>query len=61
VDSSDLAALMRSSLERQRIDLRESYERHRKYVDAIATRRRAAIVKEIREHYLDPAPASIEQ
>jgi DNA-binding GntR family transcriptional regulator len=50
---SQMGSLMRSSLERQGIDLRESYERHRKYVDAFATRRRATIVKEIREHYLD--------
>jgi DNA-binding GntR family transcriptional regulator len=52
-----MGSLMRSSIERQGIDLRESWERHRNYVDAIATRRRATIVKAIREHYLDATPA----
>ncbi|HTU31435.1 MAG TPA: GntR family transcriptional regulator [Solirubrobacteraceae bacterium] len=51
---SQMGSLMRSSLERQGIDLHDSYRRHRKYVDAFVTRRRAAIVKEIRRHYLDP-------
>jgi DNA-binding GntR family transcriptional regulator len=54
---SQMGSLMRSSIERQGIDLRESWERHRNYVDAIATRRRATIVKAIREHYLDATPA----
>jgi GntR family transcriptional regulator, rspAB operon transcriptional repressor len=49
-----MGSLMRSSLERQGVDLDEAVQRHRKFVDAIATKRRARIVKAIREHYLDP-------
>jgi GntR family transcriptional regulator, rspAB operon transcriptional repressor len=49
-----MGSLMRSSLERQQIDLDETVERHRLLVAAIATKRRPTIVKAIREHYLDP-------
>jgi GntR family transcriptional regulator, rspAB operon transcriptional repressor len=49
-----MGSLIRSSLEAQGIDLREGAGRHRKLLDAVATRRKATIVKAIREHYLDP-------
>jgi DNA-binding GntR family transcriptional regulator len=49
-----MGSLMRSSLERQQIDLSEAVQRHRVLIDAVATRRRATIVKAIRAHYLDP-------
>jgi DNA-binding GntR family transcriptional regulator len=49
-----MGSLMRSSLEVQGIDLREAVDRHRKLLDAVATRRKPTIVKAIREHYLDP-------
>ena len=49
-----MGSLMRSSLEVQGIDLREAADRHRKLLDAVATRRKPTIVKAIREHYLDP-------
>lgn len=49
-----MGSLMRSSLERQGIDHREVVDRHRKLLDAVATRRKTTIVKAIREHYLDP-------
>jgi DNA-binding GntR family transcriptional regulator len=48
-----MGSLMRSSLERQGIDLTEAVGRHRTLIDALATKRRATIVKAIREHYLD--------
>jgi DNA-binding GntR family transcriptional regulator len=48
-----MGSLMRSSLERQGIDLNEAVGRHRTLIDAFATRRRTTIVKAIREHYLD--------
>lgn len=51
-----MGSLMRSSLDRQGIDLREVVDRHRKLLDALATKRKATIVKAIREHYLEPTP-----
>jgi GntR family transcriptional regulator, rspAB operon transcriptional repressor len=51
-------SLIRSSLERQGIDLREAVNRHRRLLDAVATRRKATIVRAIREHYLEPSPAA---
>ena len=48
-----MGSLMRSSLERQGIDLGEAVDRHRLLIDAFATRRRPTIVRAIREHYLD--------
>jgi DNA-binding GntR family transcriptional regulator len=53
-----MGSLIRSSLERQGIDLREAVNRHRRLLDALATRRKPTIVKAIREHYLDPSPAA---
>jgi GntR family transcriptional regulator, rspAB operon transcriptional repressor len=53
-----MGSLIRSSLEVQGIDLREAVNRHRKLLDALATRRKPTIVKAIREHYLDPSPAA---
>jgi DNA-binding GntR family transcriptional regulator len=52
-----MGSLMRSSFERQGIDLAEIVQRHRLLVEAIATRRPATITKAIREHYLDSGPA----
>lgn len=51
-----MGSLMRSSLDRQGIDHREVFARHRKLLDAIATRRKSTIVKAIRDHYLEPTP-----
>lgn len=51
-----MGSLIRSSLERQGIDLEEIVQRHRTLVDAIASGRRPTIVKAIREHYLDGLP-----
>lgn len=51
-----MGSLIRSSLERQGIDLPEVVERHRALVDAIASGRRATITKAIREHYLQSGP-----
>lgn len=51
-----MGSLIRSSLERQGIDLREVVDRHRTLVDALASGRKAAITKAIREHYLDSGP-----
>lgn len=51
-----MGSLMRSSLDRQGIDLSEVVDRHRKLLDALATRRKPTIVKAIREHYLEPTP-----
>jgi DNA-binding GntR family transcriptional regulator len=48
-----MGSLMRSSLERQGIDLSEAVDRHRQLIDAFAGRRRATIVKAIRDHYLE--------
>ena len=55
-----MGSLMRSSFERQGIDLPEIVRRHRLLVDAIATRRPTTITKAIREHYLDSGPAADE-
>ena len=55
-----MGSLMRSSFERQGIDLAEIVERHRLLVDAIATRRPTTITKAIREHYLNSGPATDE-
>ena len=55
-----MGSLMRSSFERQGIDLAEIVRRHRLLVDAIATRRPTTITKAIREHYLDSGPAKDE-
>lgn len=49
-----MGSLMRSSLERQGIDLKEVVVRHQHLLDVITTERRPAIVKAIRAHYLDP-------
>ncbi len=49
-----MGSLMRSSLERQRIDLAEVVVRHQALLDVIATGRAATIVKAIRNHYLAP-------
>jgi DNA-binding GntR family transcriptional regulator len=51
-----MGSLIRSSLERQGIDLREVVDRHRTLVDAIASGRKATITKAIREHYLESGP-----
>lgn len=51
-----MGSLMRSSLERQGLSLREVVQRHRTLLDALASGRRATIVKAIREHYLDSGP-----
>jgi DNA-binding GntR family transcriptional regulator len=51
-----MGSLIRSSLERQGIDLPEVVERHRVLVDAIASGRRGTITKAIREHYLESGP-----
>jgi DNA-binding GntR family transcriptional regulator len=51
-----MGSLIRSSLERQGIDLPEVVERHRGLVDAIASGRRTTITKAIREHYLESGP-----
>lgn len=47
-----MGSLMRSSLERQRIDLAEVVVRHQALLDVIATRDAATIVPAMREHYL---------
>jgi DNA-binding GntR family transcriptional regulator len=52
-----MGSLMRSSFERQGIDLDEIVKRHRLLVDAIATRRPSTITRAIREHYLASGPA----
>lgn len=50
-----MGSLMRSSLERQGIDLGEVVVRHQTLLDAIASDDRQAIVEAIRAHYLQPA------
>ena len=56
-----MGSLMRSSVERQHIDFAEAVERHRVFIDTIATKRRAAIVKAIHSHYLDAVVPSESQ
>jgi DNA-binding GntR family transcriptional regulator len=51
-----MGSVMRSSFERQGIDLNEIVVRHRPLVDAIATRRPTTITKAIRDHYLNSGP-----
>jgi len=50
----EMSLLMRSSLDRQGIDLSEAATRHRILLDALRTRRRVTIEQAIKAHYLEP-------
>jgi DNA-binding GntR family transcriptional regulator len=54
--NAQMYALMRSSLDRQGLELPEVARRHRSLVKALATRDSAIIETAIRAHYLDPTP-----
>jgi DNA-binding GntR family transcriptional regulator len=54
--NAQMYALMRSSLDRQGLELPEVAHRHRTLAKALATRDAAAIETAIRAHYLDPTP-----
>ncbi len=49
-----MGALMRSSLDRQQIDLAEAVERHTKLVTAFRRKDPAVALAALHEHYLDP-------
>jgi DNA-binding GntR family transcriptional regulator len=49
-----MGALMRSSLEFQGGDLAQVIDRHRSLIAAVATRDRAVIAAELKDHYLNP-------
>ena len=51
-----MGSVMRSSFDRQGIDMDEMVNRHRPLVDAIASRRPTTITKAIRDHYLNSGP-----
>lgn len=55
-----MGSLMRSSLDRQGIDLFEAVNRHRVLLEALRTRRRSVIGRAIKDHYVDPPPATKE-
>jgi DNA-binding GntR family transcriptional regulator len=52
--NGQMGALMRSSLERQHIDLSEAVNRHSKLVRAFRRKDPQSAVAALREHYLDP-------
>lgn len=52
--NGQMGALMRSSLERQHIDLSEAVHRHSKLVRAFRRKDPQSAVAALREHYLDP-------
>ena len=52
--NGQMGALMRSSLERQHIDLSEAVTRHSKLVRAFRRKDPQSAVAALREHYLDP-------
>ncbi|MET0425983.1 MAG: GntR family transcriptional regulator [Actinoplanes sp.] len=52
--NGQMGALMRSSLERQHIDLSEAVRRHAKLVRAFRRKDSQTAVAALREHYLDP-------
>jgi GntR family transcriptional regulator, rspAB operon transcriptional repressor len=49
-----MGALMRSSLEFQGGDLVQVIDRHRRLIEAVATRDRPTIAAALKDHYLDP-------
>ena len=55
-----MGSLMRSSLERQRIDLFEAVSRHRVLLEALRTRRPDLIERAIKDHYVAPRPSDPE-
>lgn len=55
--NGQMGALMRSSLERQQIDLSEAVRRHSKLVRAFRRKDPQSAVAALREHYLDPTHA----
>jgi DNA-binding GntR family transcriptional regulator len=54
---AQMGSLMRSSLDRQDIDLFEAVDRHRVLLEALRTRRRSVIERAIKDHYVDPPPS----
>ena len=54
--NAQMGAVMRSSMENQRIDLFEAERRHRALADVFAAGGRSAIGAALYDHYLTPAP-----
>jgi DNA-binding GntR family transcriptional regulator len=54
--NSQMGALMRSEIERQRIGLADAVERHRGILDAVTDGDLSRLRKEIRDHYLTGFP-----